>query len=104
MPAVEPEQPIEEVSMVSVTDVGQAAVPTTQPMRTDDAVAPEAVILRLRNVNAFYGSRRVVRDVSLDIARNAMTAIIGPSGSRQSTLLRSSTGCTKSYRSARAWD
>ena len=49
---------------------------------------PRPSVLRLRDVDAFYGSRRVVRDISLDIARNAITAIIGPSGSGKSTLLR----------------
>jgi phosphate transport system ATP-binding protein len=44
--------------------------------------------VRLRDVNAFYGPRRVVRDVNLDIRTNAITAVIGPSGSGKSTLLR----------------
>lgn len=54
----------------------------TAPEATGDAV------LRLRNVDAYYGARRVVRDVSLDIVRNSIMAIIGPSGSGKSTLLR----------------
>jgi phosphate transport system ATP-binding protein len=50
-----------------------------------DAAAP---VIRLRDVNAFYGQRRVIRDVSLDVRPNAITAVIGPSGSGKSTLLR----------------
>jgi phosphate transport system ATP-binding protein len=56
-----------------------------------DSDAPRTVpdnVVRLRDVNAFYGSRRVVRDIDLDIRTNAITAVIGPSGSGKSTLLR----------------
>jgi phosphate transport system ATP-binding protein len=79
---------MEEVTMVGATDVRQAPAAAIEPVRPDHALPPEAVVLRLRNVDAFYGSRRVVRDISLDIARNSITAIIGPSGSGKSTLLR----------------
>ncbi len=53
-----------------------------------EEVPAAAVALRLQNVNAYYGPRRVIRDVSLDIVRNSITAVIGPSGSGKSTLLR----------------
>ena len=36
----------------------------------------------------YYGDKRVVTDVTLDFARNRITAIIGPSGCGKSTLLR----------------
>ena len=75
----------EEVIMAietPVRDTVAAPVQPAQPPQTDKAV------LRLRDVNAFYGARRVVRDVSVDITGNAITAIIGPSGSGKSTLLR----------------
>jgi phosphate transport system ATP-binding protein len=45
-------------------------------------------VLRVQNLNAFYGKRRAVRDVTIDFQPNAITAIIGPSGSGKSTLLR----------------
>ncbi len=73
------------------------AVDAETPPTTPPAVAvmsPQAdpvqseVILRLQGVNAWYGSRHVVRDVDLDVPRNTITAIIGPSGSGKSTLLR----------------
>ena len=46
------------------------------------------VIIRIDQLNAFYGTRHVVRDVNVDFRKNAITAIIGPSGSGKSTLLR----------------
>lgn len=36
----------------------------------------------------FYGSFRAVRDVTMDIYANEVTALIGPSGCGKSTLLR----------------
>jgi len=45
-------------------------------------------ILQTKNLNVYYGAKRVVTDVSLDFARNRITAIIGPSGCGKSTLLR----------------
>src|SRR5262249_58929585 len=35
-----------------------------------------------------YGQKRAIQDVTLDIASNAVTAIIGPSGCGKSTFLR----------------
>ena len=45
-------------------------------------------ILQTRGLSVYYGSKRVVTDVTLNIASNKITAIIGPSGSGKSTLLR----------------
>ena len=45
-------------------------------------------ILQTKNLNVYYGTKRVVTDVSLDFVRNRITAIIGPSGCGKSTLLR----------------
>jgi phosphate transport system ATP-binding protein len=50
-------------------------------------VVTEAV-LRVKNVNFFYGSNLAVRDVSLDIPENRVIAFIGPSGCGKSTILR----------------
>jgi phosphate transport system ATP-binding protein len=53
------------------------------------APAPERQIaLELRGVSCYYGSFRAVRDVSIDVARREVTALIGPSGCGKSTVLR----------------
>ncbi len=44
--------------------------------------------LRMRGVNFFYGESAALRDVSMDIPTEAVTAVIGPSGCGKSTLLR----------------
>jgi phosphate transport system ATP-binding protein len=41
-----------------------------------------------KNVSIWYGAKRAIEDVSLNIASNAVTAIIGPSGCGKSTFLR----------------
>ncbi len=45
--------------------------------------------LHIKDFNMFYGNFRAVRDVSIDIPANKITAIIGPSGCGKSTFLRS---------------
>lgn len=44
--------------------------------------------LEVRNLNFFYGSNQALRDVSIDIEKNKVTAFIGPSGCGKSTFLR----------------
>ena len=41
-----------------------------------------------RGVNVFYGDKQAIRDVSIDIATEHVTAFIGPSGCGKSTFLR----------------
>ena len=41
-----------------------------------------------RNVNVFYGDAQAIKEVSVDIAANSVTAFIGPSGCGKSTFLR----------------
>ena len=45
--------------------------------------------LELRDVSIYYNELRAVKNVSFNIRRNRITAIIGPSGCGKSTLLRS---------------
>jgi phosphate transport system ATP-binding protein len=44
--------------------------------------------IEARNLNLYYGDFRAVRDVTLSIERQKVTAIIGPSGCGKSTVLR----------------
>ena len=53
----------------------------------DMAALPSAVTLR--NVSLYYGAFRAVKDVTLSVPNNRITALIGPSGCGKSTLLRS---------------
>jgi phosphate transport system ATP-binding protein len=44
--------------------------------------------LTIRNLCVFFGQNQVIKNVSLDVAARAVTAIIGPSGCGKSTFLR----------------
>ena len=44
--------------------------------------------IALRDLNVFYGDKRAVRDVNLDVPANAVTAFIGPSGCGKTSILR----------------
>ncbi|RDI43964.1 phosphate ABC transporter ATP-binding protein (PhoT family) [Falsibacillus pallidus] len=46
-------------------------------------------ILKVEDLSIFYGEKRAVNSISLDIQKNAVTALIGPSGCGKSTFLRS---------------
>lgn len=44
--------------------------------------------LSIKNVNAWFGKKHAVKDVSLEVKENSVTAFIGPSGCGKTTLLR----------------
>jgi phosphate transport system ATP-binding protein len=44
--------------------------------------------LAARNLSIHFGGKKVLKDVSIDVAARAVTAIIGPSGCGKSTFLR----------------
>ena len=45
-------------------------------------------VMSARRVSVYYGDKRAVRDIDLDIGRNQVLAMIGPSGCGKSTFLR----------------
>ena len=45
-------------------------------------------ILQVSDLEVYYGAFRALRDISMKVQRNQVTAIIGPSGCGKSTLLR----------------
>jgi phosphate transport system ATP-binding protein len=51
--------------------------------------AEREVVFELQDLSCYYGSFRAVREISLEIHQNEITALIGPSGCGKSTLLRS---------------
>ena len=44
--------------------------------------------VRIENVNGWYGNKRAIKDVNLDVKDKSVTAFIGPSGCGKTTLLR----------------
>lgn len=56
--------------------------------RTVGRITVDDPLISARNVDVFYGEKRAIKDVSIDIARNQVLAMIGPSGCGKSTFLR----------------
>lgn len=44
--------------------------------------------VKVENLNLYYGENNALKDVSMDIQENAVTAFIGPSGCGKSTFLK----------------
>jgi phosphate transport system ATP-binding protein len=64
--------------------------PVVQLRAPEPSVSPEATrpCIVSSHLSAFFGDAAAVKDVSISIPQNAVTAIIGPSGCGKSTLLR----------------
>jgi phosphate transport system ATP-binding protein len=80
-----------------VTAAGQQNTATTQPPVVPIGVSPaptsETAVdstphLSVRDLSAFYGRRQAIHEVTFDIPKQRVLAIIGPSGCGKSTLIR----------------
>ena len=56
---------------------------------TTTATRPGQPVLEARNLNVYYGETQALRDISIEIPEQQVTALIGPSGCGKSTFLRS---------------
>jgi phosphate transport system ATP-binding protein len=71
-------------------DEAEAIAPAAETSTTGTLAFPdEEVVFDLQGLSCYYGAFRAVRDITLRVPRNKITAIIGPSGCGKSTLLRS---------------
>jgi phosphate transport system ATP-binding protein len=66
--------------------VVESAEKPAEPPPTPES-APR-LTFEVKNRSLWYGEKRAISDVTLDIASNAVTAIIGPSGCGKSTFIR----------------
>src|SRR6185312_2128908 len=72
---------------LEVTETAEREVPIPVEMSSDAAQAATPAI-GVESLDAYFGSSRVVRDVTFAVPTGEVTAIIGPSGCGKSTLLR----------------
>ena len=90
--AVKPEQSELASARVSeVRDTGQAAPRVKIAARVLTAAGEaqqSAPVIRIRDLNVWYGKSQAIFDVNMDIPGRSVTAVIGPSGCGKSTLLR----------------
>src|SRR5690242_21862089 len=88
----------ERTDMSEPNDRTEQALAETNQTVTPPSLASAAIgsrdltshglTFKVRDLAIFYGERRAVRDVNMDIRDNAVTALIGPSGCGKSTILR----------------
>jgi len=78
---------MQNVEAVQSSSTGVKTMDSAQaPSRAKEFAATTK--MSAKNINAFFGKTQALRDVSMDIASNAVVAIIGPSGCGKSTFLR----------------
>lgn len=56
--------------------------------RPDNSVDPARVVFDVNELSVYYGTHQAVRDVSIQVQANEITAFIGPSGCGKTTALR----------------
>lgn len=71
-----------ETQETKVETAIKSQIKDTQEYESQDTV------VKLRDLNVFYGDFHAVRDVDIDVPENRITAFIGPSGCGKSTVIR----------------
>ncbi|MDW0238567.1 MAG: phosphate ABC transporter ATP-binding protein PstB [Nitrososphaeraceae archaeon] len=76
------EEPIEADEAI----IESASESISETKKVQDST--EKYKVRIEKVNGWYGAKRAIKDVNLNVIDNAVTAFIGPSGCGKTTLLR----------------
>src|SRR5207249_3633346 len=81
----------EGASIVAERPDRSAEIAVRPEIRVGTSPVPERAQTKvaIKDLSVFYGEFRAVRDITLDIPQNRVTAMIGPSGVGKSTVLRS---------------
>ena len=74
-----------EESIEDNEEITEGASETKRPTKER---ATEKYKVRIENVNGWYGTKRAIKDINLDVKESSVTAFIGPSGCGKTTLLR----------------
>ena len=72
-------------------DISRGVVPDTDPDK------PRDIILDLRHLDVYYGRKKVVHDVSIDVGKAEVVALVGESGSGKTTISRCVGGLHKEW-------
>jgi phosphate transport system ATP-binding protein len=82
---------------------GLAVRMVQEPTQTvpGDALQAENIQLRTEQVNFYYGKYQALHEISLDVHRHKITALIGPSGCGKSTFLRTINRISETIRHTR---
>jgi phosphate transport system ATP-binding protein len=86
--------PMEVTDRIELTDAAREAASHEEGPRLavrearEETEAQREVVLDVQDVSVYYGRFRAVRNITLPIQRNEITALIGPSGCGKTTFLR----------------
>src|SRR6516162_938322 len=78
---------MENLVMPTSERIAEGGVEQLAKVPSNSGTAP-ASTFQVKNMSIWYGEKRAIQNVTMDIASNAVTAIIGPSGCGKSTFLR----------------
>jgi phosphate transport system ATP-binding protein len=78
---------MENLLMPTPERIAEEGVEQLAKVPSNSGTAP-ASTFQVKNMSIWYGEKRAIQNVTMDIASNAVTAIIGPSGCGKSTFLR----------------
>ncbi|MBV9431455.1 MAG: phosphate ABC transporter ATP-binding protein PstB [Hyphomicrobiales bacterium] len=73
---------------VSASSTPALSGAATSPAVVQQSATPALDKIRIENLSFFYGQNRALKDITLSLTENQVTAFIGPSGCGKSTLLR----------------
>lgn len=79
---------VESEENVTVTREMRIDMPASQEGRQQVKEPAGPMVFDIDELDAFYGTFKALKNVSLDIRHNEITAFIGPSGCGKSTLIR----------------
>jgi phosphate transport system ATP-binding protein len=80
--------PMEDSEQVEVTRLERRDLVSREDRQTVGDITVDNPRMTCRNVDVFYGSKQAIKDVSLDVGRHEVLAMIGPSGCGKSTFIR----------------
>jgi phosphate transport system ATP-binding protein len=73
---------------VSTPKIAVPAARADKDAATQMTTEPGSPIIKVDNVDFYYGEKRALKSINIDIAERKATAFIGPSGCGKTTLLR----------------
>ncbi|HZL22797.1 MAG TPA: phosphate ABC transporter ATP-binding protein PstB [Nitrososphaeraceae archaeon] len=63
-------------------------IPENPPLQKSRSIITESFKLSVKNLDAGYNNKKILKNINLSIKENSATAFIGPSGCGKTTLLR----------------
>src|SRR5207247_11413268 len=68
-----------------------SAIPTSSPRisaHEDDAMSASEIILKLSNIESYYGPIMAIRGISLEVPRGQIVTLLGANGAGKTTVLK----------------